>query len=296
VAATLEQSRKSAERPDGELIVENALLRDCLKQIACGFYYRWRWVRGESDEVIRKWLAVRKEYHKELRERLEHSSAHMDSPLLLFLAAERWHRGYTHIERDEQGREVSRRQVAPHTKSGPQKVWASEVWPEWVAVRDTAAPETEAVWLSDFMVQDACRWLEDERGVAWYHYDTLGRAVAKASGAVYAGPGQEGDSKLLGLDGSKPLVASIKAHGTGKNLQMYSKALVLNSPAAGDVWEQLLGRLHRHGQQADEVSYWVYQHTEEVRDALDKACARAEYIQGMHGGAQKLSDAANWRF
>jgi hypothetical protein len=67
--------------------------------------------------------------------------------------------------------------------------------------------------------------------------------------------------------------------------------LVLTPPTSGTVWEQLLGRTHRPGQESDEVEVWVYRHTTELKQAIVKATADAEYQRGTTGNDQKLLNA-----
>jgi hypothetical protein len=69
---------------------------------------------------------------------------------------------------------------------------------------------------------------------------------------------------------------------------MFSKQLVANPPSDGATWEQLVGRTHRYGQNADEVRVAVYRHVEEMREALDKARLLAAYIDDTMGGAKKM--------
>lgn len=286
------------QRPDGEELYEALQVATCARQLACGFFYRWRWPRGEPLEVRQRWLDVRKEWHRELREKLKHSKEHMDSPLLLWNAAERWFDGYVVIERDSEGREKSRKEIAPKTKSGPKPVWESEWFLEWRKVKDTAQPETEAVWIDDFMLKDAQAWLEAHAGLCWYEFSAFGdELVRRNRGAfVHAGPGEEGNQKVLKLGGKERCVISIRAHGTGKNLQMFSRNLVAQPPGSGDAWEQMLGRTHRSGQEADEVTVEVYRHTTEFKEAVESARRLAEYIQGTFGGTQKLCSKARWGF
>lgn len=283
------------QRPDGEELYEAMQVATCARQLACGFYYKWRWPRAEPLPVRERWLAVRKAWHQELRERLKRSSEHMDSPLLLWNAAERWFDGYVYVERDEHGHERQRIQVPPKTKGGPRPVWASENFLEWRAVKDSALPETEAVWLSDFMLKDTLAWLQDAPGMAWYEFQNFADELLKRDRSLlHLGPGKDGAEKALRLKGTERCVVSIKAHGEGKNLQMFNRSLVSTPPASGAAWEQLLGRTHRAGQQADEVLWEVYRHTAEYREALDTARLRSEYIQGTFGATQKLTDVVQW--
>lgn len=293
----LDALEKSWARPDGEELVDALSKARCARELSCGFYYRWRWPRGEPVHVIEAWLEARKEWHKELREKLKTGKAHMDSPLLLTRAAIRWYDGYTYIRRDEHGNEIERQVIPPHTRNGPLPIWASEHWLRWKEVRDTAKPETEAVWLDDWLVQDAAAWLAEGPGICWYEFDAFGSAVYRASASsTYAGPGKDGDSTVIGLTGQERVVASIRAHGTGKNLQQFARSLVANPPSDGATWEQLLGRTHRAGQLADEVTYHVYRHTDAFRSAVERARDLSAYIEGTFGATQRLASVASWGF
>lgn len=57
-----------------------------------------------------------------------------------------------------------------------------------------------------------------------------------------------------------------------------------------------MGRTHRTGQAADEVTFEVYRHTEPLIRALDKARDLSEYIEGTFGARQRLSSVATWTF
>lgn len=253
-------------RPDGEELVDATQKARCARELACGFFYRWRWPRGESQEVIDRWLEARKNWHRELRNRLRYSEPHLDSPLLCTKAAIRYHERY----------------------SGPLPTWPSEFWPAWKEVRETARPETEAVWVDEFLVRDSADWLRDHRGILWFEHDAFGTRVADLARAPLFGGGGDASRLILGETGVRSIVCSIRAHGTGKNLQCFRSQLVANPPADGAQWEQLLGRTHRQGQGADEVEVHVYRHTKDMRDALDRARSLAAYIQGSFGGSQKL--------
>lgn len=266
VEDALKKLRASWDRPDGEALVSGLDVARCARELAAGFFYRWRWPRKEPEEVRERWLTVRANWHRELREKLKHSREHLDSPLLLAKAAIRFHEGYR----------------------GELPTWCAEWWPEWVKVRDTAKPETETVWVDDSLAKDAAEWLKNQTGICWYEHDAFGRKVAELSGAPLYGPGEEASSEILKERGDRSIVASIRSHNKGKNLQMFSRNLVANPPGDGATWEQLVGRTHRTGQQADEVTVSVYRHTQEYREALDKARELASYIAGTMGGTQKL--------
>jgi hypothetical protein len=327
---------KSWQRPDGEELIDPLQKAIASRQLASGFFYRWTFPRGEQRETIERWLAVRKEWHSELRTKLKRSTEHMDSPLLVTQAAIRWHDGYTfsdgqhyheqkcydfndpqdhrHTSACDYGCAIHfdfptkcgkvegagrRVQIPPHTKNGPLKTWESEFWPLWREVRNTVEPETEPVWVNRFLVEDCAAWARENVGIVWYDYDCFGREVAKLAQLPHYGGGAKASAAILGEKGNRSIVASVRAHGTGKNLQCFSRNLFPNPMSDGAAWEQTLARTHRPGQRAEEVSADIYRHTVAMREAFDEALSRAEYIQSTMGGTQKLLYAtiefALWR-
>lgn len=266
----LRELHRTWRRPDQEELVSALDKARCAREMACGFFYRWRWPRNEPMEVRARWLAARAEWHRELREKLKHSKPHLDSPLLCAKAAIRFYDDY----------------------EGDLPVWPAEAWPEWALVRGTARPETEAVWEDDWLLRDAAAWLKSNTGIVWYEHDTFGRRLADLAHVPFYGPGEEASSTIVRERGDRSIIAGIRSHHRAKNLQMFSRQLVANPPSDGATWEQLIGRTHRPGQGADEVVIEVYRHTEDMRDALDKARALAAYIEGTMGGQQKLLRAS----
>lgn len=275
-------------RPDGEELITGLDVHRCAKELSAGFYYHWVWPRGETEDVKARWLNVRKEWHREMREKLKQSREFMDSPLLLVRAAIRWHEGYEHIRRDDNGKEQGRELIPPHSTRSPQPTWDSACWPEWREVRDTAKPETEGVWIDDWLARDCAAWCRENVGICWYEHDLFGKRVAQLADAPLFGAGPEARAALLGERGTRSIVASIRSHGTGKNLQMFSRNLLGNQFSDAATGEQLLGRTHRQGQEADTVTVEVYLHTPIVIDALARARNLAQYIQDTMGGSQKL--------
>lgn len=246
-------------RPDGEETFEDPMAyARCARQLATGFYYRWKWPRGEAEIVRRHWLSTRSDFHRAMARFLQYrAKPGLDSPLLVTKAV-------------QDGR-----------------VDMPEYW-AWSAVKDLCEPETEAVWLSRAVLENAAAWLEENKGIAWYEHVEIGKELAAMTGLRHYGAGADG---IITERGDRSVIASIRAHGTGKNLQAFSTQLVITPPTSGTTWEQLLGRTHRPGQSADEVDVWLYRHTPEMKTALKKALADAEYQQATTGNDQKLLKA-----
>jgi len=86
---------------------------------------------------------------------------------------------------------------------------------------------------------------------------------------------------------------SIKAHGTGKNLQRWSRNLLTSFLPNGSALEQLIGRTHRVGQEADEVYVSYFEQHPSVLDDIEKAREVARYIQDTQGNRMKIL-VASW--
>lgn len=256
-------------RPDGEELVEAWEVARCARQAACGFFYHWTFPRGETEEQINVWLSARQAWNRELREKLRPGEEFLDSPLLC--------------------EEAARRAWTDGDVDGPPS-WRADSWPAWGKVKGTVRPKTEPVWIDDFLAQDAAEWGRKNRGVIWYNYGALGQKIGEISGFPVHGGGPKAAEIIAREKGDRSIIASIHAHGTGRDglQRLFVKQLVTSPPGSGKVWEQLLGRLHRIGQDAAQVFAEVYRHTEEFRWSIDQAMARALYVQDTLGSEQKL--------
>jgi len=83
----------------------------------------------------------------------------------------------------------------------------------------------------------------------------------------------------------------MKAHGTGKNLQKWSENLLTYFPSNGSILEQLIGRTHRPGQEADEVNVMYFNQHRSVNKQIDKALEISRYIQDTQGNRMKILSA-----
>jgi hypothetical protein len=255
-------------RPDGEELVEALEVRVVARQLAAGFYYRWRFPRKEPAELIERWFAARKAWHKELREKLKLRQEHLDSPMLAANAAARFYEGY----------------------EGPLPIWSAATWPAWNEIQAQVYHETEAIWVNDWLARDAAEWVKKHKGVVWCDTGAFGHRVAELAGLPYHGGGPNAETAIRAEKGDRGIVASRHAHGTGRDgLQRYFREQYTpEPPASGHAWEQLLGRLHRIGQEADEVDTHIPRHEPELVDALDSAVAQARYVYETTGANQKL--------
>ena len=249
---------------DGDELVDALSVARVSRQLAAGFRYRWAWPDGIVDD---EWVEARREWNREVREILKLSRKGLDSPMLIASACER----------------------------GDFKSYSYEAWRKQ---KHKKPPPVEAVWISDFLVKHAVSWAKENGAKAdpliiWYLHDCVGRKIAEVGNFPFFGPGAKASEEIVRVDGAKVpiIVASIAAHGTGKNLQTFRRSLITTPPPGGVEWEQMLGRTHRPGQLADEVNNHVYVHTIETEGAFRNAVRDANYIEQTTGQKQKLNYA-----
>jgi hypothetical protein len=266
VLEALEKLRAGWVRPDGFPLSEAIEVYAASRQLACGFYYRTIYPRNEPLALRREWLDARKAYFSEVRERLNFSIKGQDSYLLLWNAA----------------------------AAGK---WNSQHWRAWADIHEAVKPDTETVWLDKFLVNAAIEWAQEKPGIVWVESEAVRAAEEIARGAgipVYAG-GDEDTRALHAEDGTRSVVCSMKAFKEGENLQMFNRNLVTTPPSSGAMLEQLIGRTHRTGQKADEVTVDFYLHTPELVKALKDAKDKAKAIAETTTNQQKLL-AGTWLY
>jgi hypothetical protein len=275
VSSALDALRESWQRPDGEELIDALAVAKCARELACGLFYRWVFPRHESVKLIEAWLGARKAWHKELRQKLKDRTEHMDSEQLCQHAAERYW-GDRPRNKDADGRDLP--------------VWHALHWPDWRAIKREVQPETEAVRLDPYLAQDAARWGLENRGIIWYEAVAFGVWIAEISGLPMHSGGPDAGPRIAKEDGSRSIVASIKSHGTGRDglQRIFSSVLFTQPMVSATAWEQAIGRVVRDGQRAPIVRSFVFRHTPEMRQAVDKALARALYIEQTTGALQKL--------
>ena len=215
-------------RPDGEVLMAPSDVARCRRQLSLGFYLTWDWPDGVVDH---DWLAARAAWGRAVRRELEqHDREGYDSPMLIYMHQSR---RFAEGARDD----------------------LTRAWHRWSLQRMKPQPPTASTWITQQYIDRACAWLQEHpKGVVWYESTAVGEALAHRGVPVY-GAGSD-----VPQDTAHACAMSIRAQGTGLNLQAWSEALVIEPPTSSTTWEQLLGRLHRPGQTADEVTWYVWAH------------------------------------
>jgi len=261
VLGHMDRMRTTWETPYGDQISEAVELWRHMRELACGFFYRW------DPLPPAEWLAARKAWKSLVRETLKHNRRGLDSELLV----SRW--------------------FAKLAEEGGGDKTLVGIWRGWSEIKGSFKPNTVAEWVDPFALHHGAAWLDESRtmpngAVAWSEHVAFGERLAEMAGVPYFGAGMKASAAILDCRG--PCVVSIAAHQEGKNLQHWSKSLITAPPSSGKTWEQLLGRMHREGQDADEVTYEVWLHADELRASLRQALNDARYIEQTTGARQKL--------
>ncbi len=288
VLAALDGLRGKWETPGGEQVTDALDFVRKARELAQGFYYVWDWPGGEPDK---EWLEARAAWRKAVAEVCKLNREGLDSELLVRNAAAR-----AAGQRDAAGL-VARSDAASLPKAKRESV--VDAWLAWEEVRTREEPPVRAVWVDDFLVRAAIGWArkaeaDGNGGLVWYDARAIEERLNVLRGGLVCGAGTDGNARLLELssadrEGSAPSVfLSAHAHGTGKNLQRWSANLILAPFSGGATYEQLIGRTHRPGQDADEVTVDMFVHTPELEKSIETAMEQSRYIFGVTGGAQKL--------
>lgn len=245
--ANFKRLRDLWEAPTGWTISEAVMHWAMARQLALGLHYEFSPLAPED------WLAARKAWAQFVRATLARSRTY-DTELQIRQAVD-----------------------SRHVKDN------GELY-RWEAIKHTFTPNSVPVWHDTAGLDVCARWAASGPGIVFTSHAFFGRALAKRLACPYYG--QEGkDDKGRAIeteDGSRVIVASAQANGTGRNLQMFSRALVTAWQAGPDGSEQLLGRLHRQGQDADEVVFDVLmgcrEHVQGFADCLAGSEANGDLI------------------
>lgn len=312
--------------PDGNVLADKKAIWRIIRQLAQGFFYIWDWPTDLlTGKPIRddEWLLARASWNKHVRtEILYRGDNGYDSALLVYTTAKRQLRelAQTDLQRawlefvgrsckDESPGVVAKRErtalaawqnagglgqafgeceryFIDHTYDRP----LLRSWVEWSArLKHKQKPPKKAIWVSTWFIDFAMEWVAKEEAaghkvILWYDFTEVGDELARR-GLKVCGAGTEPPTKAV------TCALSIKTHSEGKNLQAWSRQLVLSPPMSGKTWEQLLARCHRTKQKAAVVDCWIMQHVDAFVAALVSARAGADFAQPITGNGQKLLHA-----
>lgn len=248
--ANFQTLRGKWETPDGWALSEASEVWAKARELALGLHYVW------DPRPPDEWLAARRAWAKFVRETLSHSRT-LDSE----------------------------KQVASACEKGELD---DSDYRAWKALEPTFKINQKAIWHDDSALELCAKWLHKEKGICWVQHTFFGRELARRTGLSYFGQNGLDDKGANILDAKGPIIASIAANGTGKNLQRWHKNLIASCPTGGDIVEQLIGRTHREGQTADEVEVEILLGCIEHVEAWERAQAEAIMARDMFGAPQRV--------
>jgi len=207
-----------------------------------------------------------------------------------------WHQACRHAIRYTKHRLDTGEQVYDAVLAGVLGQEYRNILDDWLEIKSEYDIKKKAVWLSDFALDAAAAWAKKNVGVIWVQHPSFGKKLAERTGLrFYHSKGFDKDGNFIeDHPKGETVIASIKANMAGKNLQYkWSKALIMHCPSSGAWLEQLIGRFHREGQEADEVEIHIFiSCSEQVRAYYDARDA-AEMMQDTMRQEQKLLVADN---
>ena len=162
------------------------------------------------------------------------------------------------------------------------------LYDSWVRIRDTFRPNTVAAWHDTAALEWCAKWMGQGPGIVWTEHSLFAERLSRETGHPYFGP--EGlDAQGGPIEGAHgPVIASVQANGTGRNLQRWHRNLITAPSPLAATWEQLLGRTHREGQAADDVEVDVLLGCQEHGDAWVRALSGAQAAVDTMGDTQKI--------
>lgn len=194
---------------------------------------------------------------------------------------------------------------------GDLPTWPSRCWPAWRDVKDRVRHEERVRWIGHdlpeagsvdthpgyFLARSLVAWARANKGVVWCQSRALGTKVSDLAGLPYHDGGPGGEDRLRAERGDRSVVVSVRAHGHGFDglQEKFREQVIAEFPSSNLVAQQLMGRLHRPGQTADEVVTRACLHTSEMMAALRRSMVHAEFNSEMLASSQLLL-AADFSF
>ena len=251
-SADFHRLREDWQTPDGVDFSEAVDLWRHSRALVCGLFHRW------DPPAPEDWMLARREWNRFVRQILSSRRKGIDTMLQVAKACEAGE-----LERDAHDR--------------------------WKAIRGTFEPRSVAVWRHQKTLELAAKWLDEAPGIVWTEHVHFAKELSRRTGLPYFGEGGvDASGTPIEATPQDRVVASIQSIGEGHNLQRWSRCLMVSPPANGKVFEQCLGRCHREGQKADEVTYTLVLGCLEQWAGVNQARQDAAYVESTTGAPQKL--------
>lgn len=280
--------------PNGDQIEHAIHSFRWLYELTAGFYNELVWPTAEE-------YAKRKKISQDdAAEQLEKAQQHHDLNQIYAKILRKWFQQHSKPGIDTPmlvGANMARRE---HRDVG-HELYAA--WKDMKALEWEGMPtrDSNAVRICDYKVQAAAKWainltkkFPGEGAIIWAYnqemVDWTFEALVKAGVDPIKCPAGSKFNEIMINTKNKDrfLVASITAHGEGKELQHFQHQFYVQWPRSARRAEQVLARLHRTGQEADELVAYLC-NTTMFDDMVYAACLNdALYIQQTKGNLQRV--------
>ena len=164
---------------------------------------------------------------------------------------------------------------------------------QWRAIKKSYEPETIPEWIDGAAIAYAHAWMQ-KPGVVFCDNTVFGQALAHIAGCQFYGPGGlSASGQPIERCAAPVCVASVKANGEGRNLQRWSRGLLMQPPPNNLQMQQNLGRWFRIGQKSARVDVTVFIGCLEHAGNLRQCVSDAQYATdgAMGDDSQLLSTA-----
>lgn len=159
----------------------------------------------------------------------------------------------------------------------------------WSQVEPTFTPSVVPVWHSDLVLRRIAEWARENVGIIWIEQTAVAAEASKRLGIPFYGEKRTSadGARIEDERGDRSIIAGVDANCTGRNLQMFNRNLI-TAPVGARKLQQLIGRTHRTGQRAPEVSCDLWLLSPQHVTDWKKTIQRASKIQSTDGSAQKI--------
>lgn len=160
----------------------------------------------------------------------------------------------------------------------------------WKAIEPTFTPNSVFVQMSLSVLAFAAKVIKDEGPcLVWVQHDWVGQRLSDMTGIpYYAGKGRTSGGSYIGdADGSESCILSAHANRRQRNLQAFTRNVVIGPEMSNERWEQQICRTHRHGQDFA-VSFTIILSGAASVKAVEAALDEAQGAYELTGLGQKL--------
>jgi hypothetical protein len=239
------------EKPDGWRINDAPVRHMCARMFGLGFYHTYTPYPPKPWMEARRWWNRLVTYLIRKSQLASWEGPRLDSELQARLWCARFEDELAEIELCHKTLDVEVRRTG------------REIRDEWITQEPTWDETAEPVWFSTVVLEKAERWAKRHKGLIWTPFRAFGLELAKRTGLSYYGDDSNATDvngrSILDAPGGEAAIVSVAGCGEGFDLQdRWSQSLYVSPMSSGQEWEQTLARIHRFGQQADEVSAEVW--------------------------------------